>query len=175
MPPFLPPSSLLQLVHSSAPFPRYHVFDPFGPFLPVPLRAWYHFRAIAHTSSYDVSLLVSESLCVILASCVSTFPRSIGTGPSSDIISLMMISSFSMISSNFFGPVKNSRLMSFGISVATNVFCASSTRFELMLVLGHFHEHAVSLSFNSFASWHPLGVAIMGCSAFAGSFDDLGA
>ena len=80
-----------------------------------------------------------------------TFPRSIGVGPSSAIISLMMmISSFSMISSNFLGPVKNSRLMSF-------------------------NDHAVSLSFYSFASLHFLCVASLGCSAIAGSFDDLGA
>ena len=41
-----------------------------------------------HTSSYDMSLLVSESPCVIFASCVPTFPRSMGTGPSSDILKL---------------------------------------------------------------------------------------
>ena len=84
-------------------------------------------RCTLSKRSHTRSLLVSESLCVIFAWCVRTFPRSIGTGPSSAIISLMMISSFSMISSNFLGPVRNSRLMSFGIiSLTTNIFCPLS-------------------------------------------------
>ena len=129
----------LPLVHSSAPFPRCHIPDPFGPFLSAPLPALYPFRVIAHTSSYDMSLLVSESLCVIFASCVPTFPRSIGTGPSSAIISLTMVSSFSTISSNFLGPVRNSRLVSFGIiSLHHECLLCFINRFELMLVLGHF-------------------------------------
>ena len=38
-----------------------------------------------------------------------------------------MISSFSLVSSNFLGPVRNSRLMSFGIiSLTTNIFCAAT-------------------------------------------------
>ena len=74
-----------------------------------------------------MSLLASESLCVVFASCAPTLPKSIGTGPSSATISLTMISNFSMISSKFLGPVRNSRLMSFGIiSLTTNIFCASS-------------------------------------------------
>ena len=74
LPPFLPPSSLPSLVHSSAPYPRCHAPDPVL-FLRAPLPALNPFQAIAHTSSYDVSLLVSESLYVILASCVPTYPR----------------------------------------------------------------------------------------------------
>ena len=109
-PPFFP-SSPLPLVHSSAPSPRCHVPDPFGPFLSAPLPALYPFQAIAHTSSYDMSLLVCESLCVIFASCVPTFPRPCGAVPLSAIISLMLVSSFSMISSNLLGPVRNSRLV----------------------------------------------------------------
>ena len=70
----LPPSSLLPLSHSSAPFPRCHVPDPLGPFLPAPLPALYPFQAMAHTSSYDMSLLVSEAFCVVFVSCVPTFP-----------------------------------------------------------------------------------------------------
>ena len=45
-----------------------------------------------------------DQLCVVFVSCVPTFPKSIGTGPSSAIISLMMIFSFSVISSQFLGP-----------------------------------------------------------------------
>ena len=70
LPPFLPPSSLLPLGRSSAPFPRCHVPEPFGPFLPAPLLALYPFQAMTHTSSYDTSLLVSESFCVIFVSFV---------------------------------------------------------------------------------------------------------
>ena len=87
-----------------------------------------------------------------------TFPRSIGTGPSSAIISFTMVS------------VKNSRLMSFGIiSLTTNIFCASSIVLNWCSYSATFSDHAVSLSFSSFASLHLLGVASMGCSAIAGS------
>ena len=73
-----PPSSPLPLAHSSAPYPRYHVPAPFGPFLPAPVPVLYPFHTIGHTSSYDVLLLASGSLCVVLAS----FPTSVGAGPS---------------------------------------------------------------------------------------------
>ena len=54
-------------------------------------------------------------------------------------ISFQMISSFSIISLNFLGPVRDSRLMSFGIiSLTTNTLCASSIVFGLVLVLSHF-------------------------------------
>ena len=85
------PSYLVPPAHSAARLPRYHVPAPFGPLLPVPLPALYPFQAIAHTSSYDMSLHAFWSLCVDLAPCVP-FPRSVGSGPSSAIISLMMIS-----------------------------------------------------------------------------------
>ena len=131
---------------------------------------------MAHTSSYDMSLLESESFCVIFVSFVPTFPSSIGTGPSSAIISFTMISSFSIISSKFLGPVRNSRLMSFGIfSLTTNIFCASSIVLNWCSYSATFSDHAVSLSFSSFASLHLLGVASMCFNAIAGSFDDLGA
>ena len=74
LPPFLPPSPLPSLVHSSAPYPRCHAPDPVL-FLRAPLPALNPFQAIAHKPSYDMSLLVSKSLCVILASCVPTYPR----------------------------------------------------------------------------------------------------
>ena len=93
-PVFVPPllSSIRLFCHSPIHQLLFHVPAPFGPFLPVPLPALYPFQAIAHTLSCDTSLLASWSVCVVLASCVPTFPRSIGTGPSSAIISLMMIS-----------------------------------------------------------------------------------
>ena len=72
----------------------------------LPCRLCTLFQATTHTSSYDMSLLVSESLCVVFASCVPTFPRSIGTGSLSALISLMMISNFSGSSSNFLGSVR---------------------------------------------------------------------
>ena len=108
------------------------------PCLPVPLPALYPFHAIAHTSSFTRSLLVSESLCVDFVSCPLTFPKSIGTGPSWAIISLMMISSFSMISSNFF------RSREHPFDVLRHHFphheylLCFINRFELMLVLNHF-------------------------------------
>ena len=69
LPPFFPPSSLLPLAHSSAPFPRYHVTAPYGPFLPATLPVLYRFQAIAHTSSHVMALLASWSHCVVFASC----------------------------------------------------------------------------------------------------------
>ena len=61
------------------------------------------FQAIAHTSSCDVSLLLSESLCVVFASYAPTLPWSTGVGASSDTFSLM-ISNFYRISSKFLVP-----------------------------------------------------------------------
>ena len=53
------------------------------------------------------------------------FPGPLALVRRRSIISLMMISSFSMISSNHLGPLRNSRLVSSSIiSVTTNVFCA---------------------------------------------------
>ena len=69
-------AAFLALVHSSAPFPRCHGPDRLGPFLPAPLPALYPFQAMAHTSSYDMSLPVSESPCVDFVSCPLTFPKS---------------------------------------------------------------------------------------------------
>ena len=43
LPPYVPPSSLLPLVHPSAPFLRCHGPDPLGPFLPAPLPDLYPF------------------------------------------------------------------------------------------------------------------------------------
>ena len=74
------------------------------------------------------------------------------------------------------GCSENSRLMSFGIiSLTANIFCASSIVLNWCSYSATFSDHAASLSFSSFASLHLLGVASMGCSAVAGSFDDLGA
>ena len=44
--------------------------------LPTPLPAMQDLHGIAHTSSYDMSLLVCESLCVVSASCVSPLVKS---------------------------------------------------------------------------------------------------
>ena len=69
------------------------------------------------------------------------------------IMSFTMISSFSMISSNFLGPVRNSRLKSFGIiSLTTNISCASSIVLNWCSYSAAFGDHAVSLSLSSFAS-----------------------
>ena len=65
---FLAPSSLLPLVHLSAHCPRCHVPDPFVPFFACSFADLVPFQAMAHTSSYDMSLLVSGSLCVVFAS-----------------------------------------------------------------------------------------------------------
>ena len=114
---------------------------------------------LAHTSSDDMSLLVSGSLCVIFASCVPTFHKSFGNGLSSAIMSLMMISSFSMTSSDVLGPVRNSRLMSCGIiSLTKNVFCASSITLNWCSYSAT-NDHAVSLSFSSFVTLQLLGVS----------------
>ena len=114
-------SCFRRLLCHSSPSPRCHTSGPFDPFLPIPLQALYPFQAIAPVSSYDVSLLVSESLCVLFASCVPLAQVRRQQHSIDDDLS------FSMISSNFLGPVKNSRLISFGIiSLTTNVFCASS-------------------------------------------------
>ena len=53
--------------------------------------------------------------------------------------SFAMISSFSIISSSFLGPVRNSRLMSFGIiSLTTNIYAVPhQSFFKLVLVLSH--------------------------------------
>ena len=81
-----------------------------------------------------------------------------------------------MISSNFLGAVKKSCLMSFCIIyLTTKRLLCFINRFELMLVLATLNDHAVSLSFNSFAFVHLSGVASMGCGAKAGSFDGVGA
>ena len=58
--------------------------------------------------------------------------------------------------------------MSFGIiSLTTNFLCASSITLYSCSYSATFSDHAVSLSFNSFAPLHFLGVASMGCSAVA--------
>ena len=81
-----------------------------------------------------------------------------------------------MSSLRLLGSVKNSRLVSFGIiSLTTNIFCATSITLNWCSYSATFNDHAVSLSQNSFATLQLLGVASMGCSAIAGSFDDLGA
>ena len=92
-------SAIHQLRSHDAVFLIHSVF-----FLHAPLPALYPFQAMAHTSSYDMSLLVSESFCVIFVPFVPTLSRSVGTGPSSAIISFTMISSFSIISSIFSVP-----------------------------------------------------------------------
>ena len=64
LPPFFPPSSLVPLVHSSGPFPRCHVPDPFGPFLSAPLLAWYPFPSDrTHVVVWHVVARVLITLC----------------------------------------------------------------------------------------------------------------
>ena len=98
LPPFFPPPPLLatrqfisSFFHDATPLIRLVLSCRF------PLPALYTFQAMAHTSSCDMSLLMSESSCVDFVSYPLTFPK--------PIISLMIISSFSTISSNFLGPV----------------------------------------------------------------------
>ena len=108
-----------------------------------------------HISSYDMSLLTSWSLCVVVASCVPTFPRSSGTGPSSAITSLMMTSNFSMI----FVELSRSR-QELPCEVLRHHFphhkclLRFGNRFDLMLHSTTFNDHAVSFFFNSAASLH---------------------
>ena len=52
------------------------------------------------------------------------------------------------------------------ISLTTNTFCASSIVLNWCSYSATFSDHAVSLSFSSFASLHLLGVANMACSAW---------
>ena len=83
-----------------------------------------------------------------------------------------MISSFSISSSNFLGPVRNapSDVLWHRLCLVTKIFCASSIVLNWCSYTATFSDHAVSLSFSSFASLHPAG-----CDAIAVSFDDLGA
>ena len=104
-----------------------------------PCQLCFLLNAMAHISSYGMSLLASWSLCVVVASCVQTFPRSSGTGPSSAITSLMMTSNFSMI----FVELSRSR-QELPCEVLRHHFphhkclLRFSNRFDLMLVLNHF-------------------------------------
>ena len=147
----------LSLVHSSAPVPRYHVPAPFGPSLACSLASFVPFPSDrTHTSSCDMSFLASESLCVVFGSCVPTVPSSIGPGASSDHHFVDDdLQFFHEFKEFFYGPARNSRLMSFGIiSLTTNVFCASSVTWNWCSYSATFNDHAVSFSFNSFASLH---------------------
>ena len=119
------PISRLFIRYAANSSPRCHTPGPFGPFLPVPLPALYPSNR-SHTRLRMTCRCSCPNHCVVFASCVATVPRSIGTGPSSAIITEKK-NKFSMISSNFLGRVRNSRLVSFGIiSLTTNVSCASS-------------------------------------------------
>ena len=169
---FLPPSSLLPTDHPPTPFPRCHIPDTLVPSLSDPLPALYPFHAIAHTSSCDMTWFASGSSCAVVASCVPTFPRSIGIGPSPGTTPLMATSNSSMISSKFLGPELSLDVHRDHLPHHER-FLRVVDHFELMLMFRHFQwPNSDSLLQ---VSLHLLGTASVGCSATAGSFDDLGA
>ena len=67
-------------------FPRDQIPTPFDSFLYSPFSALYFFRAIARSSSYDMSLLASRLSRNVLVSYVSAFSRSFNTERSSCIL-----------------------------------------------------------------------------------------
>ena len=103
-----------------------------------PFAALYLFQAMTHTSRMTCRCSCPSPLCVVFASYAPTLPKFTGVGPSSAIISL-----------------------------TTNIFCASSITLNWCSCSATSNDHAVSLSFNYFASLHLLGVASTVCSAVA--------
>ena len=147
-------ASLLSSVVSFATRPFISSFSPIPRYCSVWSFLACYFAGSVPFPSHRTHVVVCHGVARVLVTLcrlriVRTFPRSVGTSPSSAVVSLMMISSFAMISSSFLGPVKNSRWMSFSIIfLTTNVFCASSTTLKLCSYSATFNDHAVSLSFN---------------------------
>ena len=103
LPPFFPPpshcrSAICLLLFHHAMFPIHSVLSyllPCGP--SIFSRPW-------RTSLHATCRCVSESFCVAFVSCVPTFPRSIGTGPSSSHHLVLNDLQFLHNSSNFLVP-----------------------------------------------------------------------
>ena len=90
---------------------------------------------------------------------------------------LLMISHCYMISSN--PPVPSVTILLYVLLSIIFLTQTSSAHHQSLLnwcsYSATLNDHAVNFSLTSFALLHLLGLASMGCSAFAGSFDELGA
>ena len=156
MPPFFPPSSLsLPLAHSSAPRSRYHVPAQFGAFLPAPLPALCPFHAIAHIVLRRV---VTRVLVTLRRSCIVRTDIS-QVHWCRSVVGHHFVDDDLHILHDF---VKSPRSrLQLSLDVLRHLLHRErllrfTDRFELVLVLDHLQDHAVSLTFNSFTSLHLL-------------------
>ena len=121
--------------------------------------ALFPFHAIAHTSSYNISLLESWSLCIVRTDIPQIHLHW-------SVVGHHFVDKDFQLFHNFVEFPRFHQDLSIDvlrqISLTANDFCASSITLNWCSYSATFNDHSVSLSFSSFASLHLLGVASMG-------------